>query len=198
MHIIRKYYLANGRIIFLILIAYLGLPHVAISSDNNPFVDNAEKLKARAEAGDSEAQFMLGKLYYYGFGIGRNYMEAIKWLRAAAGQGHASAQFLLGEAYEKGRGLKRDYMQAAEWYQRAAFQGHFLAMHSLSYLYAHGLGVHKNLITAYAWNILISGQGWDMAKSLKIELEKIMHQEDLNQAQIMSIELKKKIIAPLP
>jgi len=198
MHIKRKYYLANGRIIFLIFIVYLGLPYMAFSSDNNPFADNAGKLKARAEDGDLVAQFMLAKLYYYGFGIERNYMEAIKWFQAAADQGHASAQFLLGEAYERGRGLKRDYMQAAEWYQRAALQGHYLAMHSLSYFYLHGLGVHKSLITAYAWNILIASQGWEMAKSLKIELEKSMDQEELNQAQIMSIELKKKIRAPRP
>ena len=74
-------------------------------------------------------------------------------------------------------------------------QGHFLAMYNLSYCYAHGLGVHKNLITAYAWNILTAALDWDMAKSLRIELEKIMHQEELNQAQILSIELKKKIRA---
>jgi TPR repeat protein len=94
--------------------------------------------------------------------------------------------------------LERDYTQAAKWYKRAAFQGHYLAIHSLSYLYAHGRGVRKDLINAYAWNILITAQGWDMAKSFKMELEKIMNQEQLNRAQILSIELKKKIRAPLP
>jgi hypothetical protein len=186
------------KIIFLFFIAYFCLPHIAFSADYDPFNDNLEKLQSRAETGDFEAQFIFGKFYYYGFCVERNYTEAIKWFRAAANQGHASAQFLLGEAYEKARGLKRDYTQAAKWYKRAAFQGHFLAMYSLSYFYAHGLGVPKNIITAYAWNILTAALDWDMAKSLKIELEKIMHQEELNQAQILSIELKKKIRAPLP
>ena len=58
--------------------------------------------------------------------------------------------------------------------------------------------MRKNLIYAYAWNILITAQGWDMAKSLKMELEKIMDQEQIDLAQILSIELKKKIRAPLP
>ena len=186
------------QIIFLFFIAYFGLPHIAFSADYSLFDNNLEKLQFRAEAGDFEAQFMLGKLYYYGFGIERNYTEAIKWFRASANQGHTSAQFLLGEAFEKGRGLERNYAQAAKWYKRAAFHGHYLAIHSLSCLYANGLGVRKNLIYAYAWNILITAQGWDMAKSLKMELEKIMDQEQIDLAQILSIELKKKIRAPLP
>jgi TPR repeat protein len=186
------------QIIFLLFIAYFGLPHSVFSADYNLFADYVDKLQSRADAGDSESQFMLGKFYYYGFCVERNYREAIQWFRAAAIQGHASAQFLLGEAYEKGKGLERDYTQAAKWYKRAAFQGHYLAIHSLSYLYAHGRGVRKDLINAYAWNILITAQGWDMAKSFKMELEKIMNQEQLNRAQILSIELKKKIRAPLP
>ena len=185
------------RIIFLFFIAYFGVPHLVFSGDYNPIADDLEKLRARAEVGDSEAQFMLGKLYYYGFGVEQNFKVAIEWFKASAKKGHASAQFLLGEAFEKGSGLKRDYTHAAKWYKRAAFQGHYLAMHRLSYFYAHGLGMQKNLITAYALNILIARQGWDMVKSLKIELKKIMNQEQLNQAQILSIELKKKIRAPL-
>ena len=186
------------QIIFLFFIAYFGVPHLVFSGDYNPIADNLEKLRARAEVGDSEAQFMLGKLYYYGFGVEQNFKVAIEWFKASAKKGHASAQFLLGEAFEKGSELKRDYTHAAKWYKRAAFQGHYLAMHRLSYFYAHGLGMHKNLITAYALNILIARQGWDMVKSLKIELKKIMNQEQLNQAQILSIELKKKIRAPSP
>ena len=198
MNNIRKYYLENRRVILLFFIANFGLPYMAFSSYYDAFDKNVEKVYYSAGVGDPAAQFMLGKFYYYGLFFERNYPEAIRWFRAAADQGHASAQFLLGEAYENARGLKRDYAQAAKWYMRAAFQGHFIAMYSLSYFYAHGLGVPKNLITAYAWNILIARLDWDMAKSLKIELEKIMHQEELNQAQILSIELKKNIRAHRP
>jgi len=122
----------------------------------------------------------------------------IKWFRVSANCGHPPAQFLLGEAHEMGKGLNRDYTQAAEWYKRAAFGGHYIAIYRLSNLYAHGLGVRKNIIKAYAWNKLITARGWAMAKSLNIELEKIMDQEDLSQAQILSIELKNKIRASLP
>jgi TPR repeat protein len=188
----------NRKIALLFVIAYLGFPNIVFSVDYNPYAVNVKILQPRAEAGQSEAQFALGKLYYYGFGIEHNFTEAIKWFRASANHGHASAQFLLGEAHEKGKGLDRDYTQAAKWYKRAAFGGHYLAIYRLSNLYAHGRGVRKNIIKAYAWNKLITSGSWEMAKSPNIELEKIMDQEQLNQAQILSIELKKKIRASLP
>ena len=188
----------NRKITVLFFIAYLGFPNLVFPADYNPYAVNVKILQSRAEAGQSEAQFTLGKLYYYGFGIERNFTEAIKWFRSSANHGHASAQFLLGEAYEKGKGLDRDYTQAAKWYKRAAFGGHYLAIYRLSNLYAHGLGVRKNIIKAYAWNKLIPAWSREMAKSLNIELERIMDQEQLNQAQLLSIELKNKIRAALP
>jgi len=184
--------------ILLLFIAYFGFTNFVFSAEYNPFAENVNILQFRAEVGDSEAQFMLGKLYYYGFGIERNFSTAIKWFRTAADQGHASAQFLLGEAYEKGKGLERNYVQAARWYERAAFKGDYLAIHGLSYLYAHGLGVRKNLIKAYAWNKLVAAQGWDMVKRLKAELVTNMNQDQIDRAQILSIELKKKIRTPMP
>ena len=187
----------NRKIAFLFFIAYFGFPNIVFSADYNPFEVNVKNLQSRAEAGESDAQFTLGKLYYYGFGIEHNFTEAIKWFRASANHGHASAQFLLGEAHEKGNGLARDYRQSAKWYKRAALGGHSLAIYRLSNLYAHGLGVRKNIIKAYAWNKLITPCSWGMAKNLNIELEKIMDQEQLNQAQILSIELKNKIRASL-
>ena len=184
--------------IFLFFIAWFNFPHFVFSADFYPFTGNVKELQSRAEAGDADAQFMVGKFYYYGFCLERDYLEAIRWFQAAADQGHVSAQFLLGEAYEKGKGLERNYAQAAKWYERAAFKGDYLAIHGLSYLYAHGLGVRKDLIKAYAWNKLVLAQDWDMVKRLKAELEKNMDQEQMDQAQILSIELKKQIRAPLP
>jgi TPR repeat protein len=101
------------RIIFLLFIVHLGFPHLVLSTVDNLFAENIKKIRSRAKAGDSEAQFMLGKLYYYGFSVELSYKEATKWLRAAAIQGHPSSQFLLGEAYENGKGLQKDYMQPA-------------------------------------------------------------------------------------
>jgi hypothetical protein len=186
------------RMIFLLYIACFSFPHSIFSAECDPFTDNVEELQSRAEAGDTNAQLMVGKFYYYGFCVERDYRKAVKWFRTVADRGNQQAQFLLGEAYEKGKGFDRNYSQAAEWYEQAAFKGDNLAMHHLSHLYARGLGVRKNLIIAYAWNKLVESQDWDKVKSIKAELETNMDQDQKNRAQILSIELKKKIRTPLP
>ena len=194
----KKYGLRTKHNFMWLILLWLGFSNLVFSADEHLLAETVNQLQSRAKTGESEAQYMLGKLYYYGFGVKRNYKEATKWFRAAAIQGHASSQFLLGEACEKGKGMRRDLKQAVKWYERAAFQKNDLAIHNLSFLYAHGLGVRKNLIKAYALNKLIAAQGWEMVKSLKAELETNMDQEQKERAQILSIELKKKIRTPLP
>jgi len=96
-----KFFKIN-RIIFLAFIVCFSFPYLDFSADCSPFTANAEELQSRAEAGDANAQLMVGKFYYYGFCFERDYVKAVKWFQTAADQGHASAQFLLGEAYENG------------------------------------------------------------------------------------------------
>ena len=51
-----------------------------------------DALRARAEAGDAEAQYDLGNMYAFGRGVTRDDAEAVRWLRLATEQGHADAQ----------------------------------------------------------------------------------------------------------
>ena len=48
-----------------------------------------EEIKAKAEAGDADAQFNLGVMYRKGQGMEQDYKEAFKWWKKAADQGHA-------------------------------------------------------------------------------------------------------------
>jgi hypothetical protein len=56
------------------------------------------ELVARAEAGGSDAQFMLAQRYDQGKGINRNLVMAMQWYQRAADQGHKAAVHLLGGA----------------------------------------------------------------------------------------------------
>ena len=58
--------------------------------------------KAKAEAGDADAQFSLGNAYAYGRGVEQDLEEAMKWYRKAAEQGNADAQNKLGWLYNGG------------------------------------------------------------------------------------------------
>jgi len=67
-------------------------------------------LKA-AEQGDAEAQKNLGRMYFKGEGVTRDYAEAEKWYRKSAEQGNSIAQKNLGMMYFKGEGVTQDYAE---------------------------------------------------------------------------------------
>jgi hypothetical protein len=79
-----------------------------------------DALRARAEAGDAEAQFNLGTVYADGEGVPQADAEAARWFRLAADQGHANAQTNLGIMYDTGRGVPQDHVQAHMWFNLAA------------------------------------------------------------------------------
>ena len=67
-----------------------------------------DALRARAEAGDAEAQFNLGTVYADGEGVPQDDAEAARWFRLAADQGLGEAQNNLGFMYDTGRGVPQD------------------------------------------------------------------------------------------
>ena len=99
-----------------------------------------ETLK-RAMAGDSEAQYNLGLMYYNGWTVSKDKREAARWYRAAAKQGDANAQYNLGFMYENGYGVTQDMAEAVRLYRAAAEQGHAIAQRNLKFIYKHGYGV---------------------------------------------------------
>lgn len=82
-------------------------------------------VKAAAEKGDHEAQFLIGLQYKVGDGLPRDRAEAAKWLRKAAESGNAEAQYALGDLYADDSvddGLANP-AEAAKWIKAAAAQG---------------------------------------------------------------------------
>jgi TPR repeat protein len=94
----------------------------------------------KAEAGDAEAQFLLGAAYDSGSGAPRNPARAEKWYRMSAAQGYADAQDSLGTLYQ---GQKK-YSEARPWFEKAAAQGHPRGTNNLGYVYDMGLGVERD------------------------------------------------------
>ena len=89
-----------------------------------------EQFKPLAEAGDSEAQFFLGKIYSNGYLelIPQDHLEALKWFTLSAEQGNANAQYELFDLYDEGKGVSRDDPEALRWLKQAADQGHAEAL----------------------------------------------------------------------
>lgn len=98
-----------------------------------------EELKLRAIAGDAEAQFELGCLYYKGNEtLRRNYKLAFEWCLVAAEQGYAPAQSLVAEMYYWGKKIGKDLKKALFWAEKAAEQNDIKGLRVLADLYYSG------------------------------------------------------------
>ena len=93
-----------------------------------------ETLTARADAGDSDAMFELGKRYYQADDGGTRHPDVRQWWFRAAELGHARAMFGLGALYARGHGVQQDHLRARHWWRRAADLGDAQAIHNLNVL----------------------------------------------------------------
>jgi len=155
-----------------------------------------------AEQGDSKAQFFLGFMHDFGFGLPENDQEAVKWYRLAAEQGDSRAQLFTGLMYANGQGVPQNDQEAIKWYRLAAEQGYeeakvnilklerndapqtlqalisdaengiVKAQYNLGMMYANGQGVRENHQEAIKWYRLAVGQGYERAKSIVYDLAK--------------------------
>ena len=124
---------------------------VQTQDEHSPAAQALADLRASAEAGDAEAQFILGGMYATGVGVPQDAAEAVAWYRRAAEQGDARAQSNLGAMYAGGVGVPQDAAEAVAWYRRAAEQGDASAQSNLGAMYDQGRGVPQDAAEAVAW-----------------------------------------------
>lgn len=105
----------------------------------------------RAAQGDAEAQYRMGMMARFGWGVEKNPADAVRWLTEAARQNHPQAQAELGTLYRLGRGVPEDPKEAARWLTAAANSGVGIAQLAIGRMYRDGVGVERNLVEAYAW-----------------------------------------------
>ena len=104
-----------------------------------------------ADAGDAEAQFLVGLLHDAGGdgdGVDADPAAAASWYLRAAEQGHARAQNNLGLLHYSGTGVPRSYDVAARWYERAAEQDLPEAQRTLGVVLLYGHGLPRDPVAA--------------------------------------------------
>lgn len=120
-----------------VLLVSLLLSSVCLCAQDK-VIERIKEIKAKAEAGNSEAQFDLGQLFYDGWGVPTDHAMAVKWWREAAKQGHGKARNNLGNCYRMGHGVSRDDFEAWKLFRLAAFQGLIDAQANLAGMYGEG------------------------------------------------------------
>jgi TPR repeat protein len=104
-----------------------------------------------ADQGSAEAQFSVGVMYMFGYGVKLDYAEALRWYRKAADQAHTGAFVNLGNMYAQGEGVPRDDAEALRWFSKAADQAFVQAQHLVGDYYENGRGVQQDYTKALYW-----------------------------------------------
>ena len=90
----------------------------------NQFNGAMQLLRPAANAGNADAEELIGILYAMGLGVERDDRRAFEWYLRSAMKGHAGAQSGIGWYYEVGRGLPEiDLVRAYMWYTLSAIGG---------------------------------------------------------------------------
>ena len=120
-----------------------GFDHAIVALERYDYPTAFQAFLPLAEAADPIAQYYIGYMYYYGYGVPEDYGKAYEWMRRSAEQGDPDAQTFLGGMFYAGEGVPQDFSQAVHWYERAAEQGDPYARYSLALMQAYGEGVPR-------------------------------------------------------
>ena len=138
----------------------------SISFSNDEIVDleiRKEELTKEANAGNSQSQYMLGRLALETKNP-PDHSTAVYWFRIASESNHLESQEMLGALLFSGLGVPPNPKEAAIWWYKAAMAGSSKSQASLGVLYALGSGVPKNAIEAYKWLTISAMSGNEAAR----------------------------------
>jgi TPR repeat protein len=96
---------------------------MSASWQSGHYADAIRNAQAMADKGDADAEALLGKAYYEGVGVDRNYATALLWTNKAVAQNNADAMFILGLMTEFGRGVRQDPDGALRLFDKAGTMG---------------------------------------------------------------------------
>ena len=149
-----------------------------------------EIVTACAQKGFLSEQTQLGRLYYKGDGVKKDYKKADLWFTKAAEQGSVNAQYWLAEMYRKKEGecfSNCDYL-AAKWHRKAAEQGDTNAQIIIGDMYLRGVGVIQDKVLAHMWFNIANIESSYPAREKMDRIAKEMSPSQIEKAQDMARE----------
>jgi TPR repeat protein len=132
-------------------LSYAGLAEGYAAYASGDYALAHGELLPAAQAGDYNAAYYLGLLYWNGQGVDMDVETAMVWLSEAAAKGHTGAQLTVALAYQQGRGVPQNYHQGVEWLTEAARGGNADAQYLLAVAYRDGRGVVQDHRQALSW-----------------------------------------------
>ena len=104
---------------------------VTMAGDERALLAGRYRIVRQLGQGNANGQYFLGAMYERGWGVAKDYSEALRLYRLSADQGYADAQNNLGCMYENGFGVAQNRYEAVRLYRMAANQGEESAISNL-------------------------------------------------------------------
>ena len=105
----------------------------------------------KANLGNPEAQYQLGKACLEGNGIAKDTRKGREWLEKAANGGYAAAQYEIGKAGRDSKDTAVETKVDMGWLKKAAEGGFAAAQYDLALAYREGKGVDKDESLSRDW-----------------------------------------------
>jgi uncharacterized protein len=177
--------------------AHAGFAEGATAYNNRNYTVAYKEIEPLARAGNTDAEHLLGLMYYMGRGVQQDYKQALTWHRKAALKGKADAQYVVGAMYYTGNAVIQDHKQAITWFRKAAEQGHAEAQQVLGLMYRYHIGgmPQDNVLAYMLWN-LSAAAGNANAAEQRAAIVKKMTAEQIEEGQALSANWK--VNTPLP
>lgn len=177
--------------------AHAGFAEGATAYNNKNYALAYKEILPLAKAGNTDAEHLLGLMYYMGRGVPQDYKQALAWHRKAAIKGKADAQYVVGAMYYTGNAVIQDHKEAVTWFRKAAEQGHPDAQQVLGLMYRYHIGgmPQDNVIAYMLWNLAAAG-GNANAVEQRAAVARNMSPEQIEEGQALSSSWKRGM--PLP
>ncbi|MEG1645800.1 MAG: tetratricopeptide repeat protein [Clostridia bacterium] len=128
-------------------------------------------IKKLSDEGDSEAHYVLGLLYYYGFVIEQDYEKSVYYYNLSAKQGNAKGYYGMGKMYEQGKFIKKNkslanqcYLKCVKIIMEAPVVKDFVEQNMLGNIFYFGNGVEKDYKSALYWFTMSAKQDYSKAQ----------------------------------
>lgn len=135
-------------------------------------------MQSSASSGDVAAQFKLGEIIYYGYGLEQNKTKGLEWYQRAADGGHAEAQYVLSGIF------LNDETKSLKWLERSALSGYARAQCELGVMLYCGVGIKKNEAKGIEWLERASTNGQPEAQTILANIYHGYHGIRKNQAEV--------------
>ena len=147
-----------------------------------------KELTPLAQKGNSEAQSILGKMYWNGQGVPKDTDQAIKWFKASAAQGDANAQFYLGSFYLLPH---TNIAEGAKWLRLSAEQGNQDAQWLLGKAYLQGdKDLPRDPVQAEMWLQLAATNNLEFYQNALREAERQMNANQIAEGKALAAAWK--------